>query len=179
MLSYLSVWLHFFFTHAFTFKYFNNFHKLRLFLLCFVLGFLTRKLNCIKSHNFGGKKRNVGLWLPFLHFTFQAAEGNLVISSSTDYTLTVWKDLEHKPLRQYKSQSDPIHAFDLYGSEIVTGTVANKIGVYSMADISHSPVSSTKLSSENFRGTLTSLAVLPTKRLLLLGSENGAIRLLA
>lgn len=109
----------------------------------------------------------------------KAAEGNLVISSSTDYTLTVWKDLENKPLRQYKSQSDPIHAFDLYGSEIVTGTVANKIGVYSMADISLSPVSSTKLSSENFRGTLTSLAVLPTKRLLLLGSENGAIRLLA
>uniref|UniRef100_A0A672GW46 WD repeat-containing protein 81 n=1 Tax=Salarias fasciatus TaxID=181472 RepID=A0A672GW46_SALFA len=109
----------------------------------------------------------------------KAAEGNLVISSSTDYSLTVWKDLEHKPLRQYKSQSDPIHAFDLYGSEIVTGTVANKIGVYSMADISMSPISSTKLSSENFRGTLTSLAVLPTKRLLLLGSENGAIRLLA
>ncbi|XP_041850568.1 WD repeat-containing protein 81 [Melanotaenia boesemani] len=109
----------------------------------------------------------------------KAAEGNLVISSSTDYTLTVWKDLENKPLRQYKSQSDHIHAFDLYGSQIVTGTVANKIGVYSMADISLSPVSSTKLSSENFRGTLTSLAVLPTKRLLLLGSENGAIRLLA
>ncbi|KAF3847568.1 hypothetical protein F7725_020596 [Dissostichus mawsoni] len=110
---------------------------------------------------------------------FIASDGNLVISSSTDYTLAVWKDLEHKPLRHYKSQSDPIHAFDLYGSEIVTGTVANKIGVYSMADISLSPVSSTKLSTENFRGTLTSLAVLPTKRLLLLGSENGAIRLLA
>ncbi|XP_028319657.1 WD repeat-containing protein 81 [Gouania willdenowi] len=109
----------------------------------------------------------------------KAAEGNLVISSSTDHTLAVWKDLENKPLRQYKSQSDPIHAFDLYGSQIVSGTVANKIGVYSMADISLSPVSSTKLSTENFRGTLTSLAVLPTKRLLLLGSENGAIRLLA
>ncbi|CAN9510897.1 unnamed protein product [Ophioblennius macclurei] len=109
----------------------------------------------------------------------KAAEGNLVISSSTDYSLTVWKDLENKPLRHYKSQSDPVHALDLYGSEIVTGTVANKIGVYAMADISAGPASSTKLSSENFRGTLTSLAVLPTKRLLLLGSENGAIRLLA
>lgn len=115
----------------------------------------------------------------FLLLLLQAAEGNLVISSSSDYTLTVWKDLEHKPLRQYKSQSDPIHAFDLYGSELVTGTVANKISVYSMGDISASPVSAMKLSSENFRGTLTSLAVLPTKRLLLLGSENGAIRLLA
>ncbi|XP_014838495.1 PREDICTED: WD repeat-containing protein 81 [Poecilia mexicana] len=109
----------------------------------------------------------------------KAAEGNLVISSSTDYSLSVWKDLENKPLRQYKSQSDHIHAFDLYGSQIVTGTVASKIGVYSMADISLSPVSSTKLSTENFRGTLTSLSVLPTKRLLLLGSDNGAIRLLA
>ncbi|XP_077578568.1 WD repeat-containing protein 81 [Stigmatopora nigra] len=109
----------------------------------------------------------------------KATEGNLVISSSTDYTLAVWKDLEHKPLRQYKLQSDPVHALDFYGSEIVTGTMANKVGVYSMADISFSPISSTKLSSENFRGTLTSLAVLPTKRLLLLGSDNGAIRLLA
>ncbi|KAG7264453.1 hypothetical protein CRUP_010952 [Coryphaenoides rupestris] len=109
----------------------------------------------------------------------KAAEGNLVICSSADHSLTVWKDLEQKPLRQYKSPSEPVHAFDLYGSELVTGTVANRIGVYSMADISLSPVSSTKLSSENFRGTLTSLAVLPTKRLLLLGSENGAIRLFA
>ena len=118
--------------------------------------------------------------LHLLRFFFlQAAEGNLVISSSADHSLTVWRDLEHKPLRQYKSPSEPVHAFDLYGSELVTSTVANKIGVYSMADISLSPVSSTKLSSENFRGTLTSLAVLPTKRLLLLGSENGAIRLFA
>ncbi|KAG5269199.1 hypothetical protein AALO_G00199360 [Alosa alosa] len=109
----------------------------------------------------------------------KAAEGNLVISSSSDHTLTVWKDLEQKPLHQYRSPSDPIHTFDLYTSQIVTGTVANKIGVYSMNDISASPTSLTKLSSENFRGTLTSLAVLPTKRLLLLGSENGAIRLLA
>ncbi|KAI5098934.1 WD repeat-containing protein 81, partial [Silurus meridionalis] len=109
----------------------------------------------------------------------KAADGNLLISSSTDHTLTVWKDLEHKPLHVYKTPSDPIHAFDLYGAEIVAGTVANKIGVYSMMDISASPASCTKLSSENFRGTLTSLTVLPTKRLLLLGSENGAIRLLA
>ncbi|XP_028818419.1 WD repeat-containing protein 81 isoform X2 [Denticeps clupeoides] len=109
----------------------------------------------------------------------KAAEGNLVISSSSDHTLTVWKDLEPKPLHQYKSPSEPVHAFDLYSSEIVTGTMSNKIGVYSMTDISAGPASMTKLSSENFRGTLTSLAVLPTKRLLLLGSENGAIRLLA
>ncbi|TSN39299.1 WD repeat-containing protein 81 [Bagarius yarrelli] len=109
----------------------------------------------------------------------KAAEGNLLISSSTDHTLTVWKDLEQKPLHLYRTPSDPIHAFDLYGAEIVTGTVANKIGVYSLMDISASPASCTKLSSENFRGTLTSLAVLPTKRLLLLGSENGAVRLLA
>ncbi|KAG9265213.1 WD repeat-containing protein 81 isoform X1 [Astyanax mexicanus] len=109
----------------------------------------------------------------------KATDGNLLVSSSTDHTLTVWKDLEHKPLHQYRTPSDPTHAFDLYGAEIVAGTVSNKIGVYSMLDISASPASSTKLSSENFRGTLTSLAVLPTKRLLLLGSENGAIRLLA
>ncbi|KAG6928570.1 WD repeat domain 81 [Chelydra serpentina] len=109
----------------------------------------------------------------------KAAEGSVLISSSSDHSLTVWKELEQKPLHQYKSASDPIHAFDLYGSEVVTGTVANKIGVYSMLESSALPTSTTKLSSENFRGTLTSLAVLPTKCHLLLGSDNGVIRLLA
>ncbi|NXV10238.1 WDR81 protein, partial [Cettia cetti] len=109
----------------------------------------------------------------------KAAEGNVLISSSSDHSLTVWKELEQKPLQHYKSASEPIHAFDLYGNEVVTGTVANKIGVYSMLESSALPTSTTKLSSENFRGTLTSLAVLPTKCHLLLGSDNGIIRLLA
>uniref|UniRef100_F7DT03 WD repeat-containing protein 81 n=1 Tax=Monodelphis domestica TaxID=13616 RepID=F7DT03_MONDO len=107
----------------------------------------------------------------------KAVEGSILISSSSDHSLTIWKELDQKPTHHYKSPSDPIHTFDLYGSEVVTGTVANKIGVCSMME----PPSqaTTKLSSENFRGTLTSLAVLPTKRHLLLGSDNGAIRLLA
>ncbi|NXY34554.1 WDR81 protein, partial [Pomatorhinus ruficollis] len=109
----------------------------------------------------------------------KAAEGNVLISSSSDHSLTAWKELEQKPLQHYKSASEPIHAFDLYGNEVVTGTVANKIGVYSMLESSALPTSTTKLSSENFRGTLTSLAVLPTKCHLLLGSDNGIIRLLA
>ncbi|KAG9485844.1 hypothetical protein GDO78_008757 [Eleutherodactylus coqui] len=109
----------------------------------------------------------------------KAADGNLIVSSSSDHSLSVWKELEQKPLHQFKSNSDPIHALDLYGSEIITGTVANKIGIYSLLDSSAQPNSTTKLSSENFKGTLTNLAVLPTKRLLLLGSDNGVIRLLA
>ncbi|XP_068126171.1 WD repeat-containing protein 81 [Hyperolius riggenbachi] len=109
----------------------------------------------------------------------KAAEGNLVVSSSSDHSLTVWKELDQKPLHQFKMNSDPIHALDLYGSEIITGTVANKIGIYSLLDSSAQPNSTTKLSSENFKGTLTNVAVLPTKRLLLLGSDNGVVRLLA
>ncbi|XP_015277396.1 PREDICTED: WD repeat-containing protein 81 [Gekko japonicus] len=107
----------------------------------------------------------------------KATEGNTLISSSSDHSLTVWKELEQKPLQTYKSASEPIHAFDLYGNEVVAGTVANKIGVYSLQE--PLPPSVTKLSSENFRGTLTSLAVLPTKCHLLLGSDNGTVRLLA
>lgn len=108
---------------------------------------------------------------------WQAVEGSVLVSSSSDHSLTVWKELEPKPTHHYKSASDPIHTFDLYGSEVVTGTVANKIGVCSLLE----PPSqaTTKLSSENFRGTLTSLALLPTKRHLLLGSDNGVVRLLA
>ncbi|XP_011912108.1 PREDICTED: WD repeat-containing protein 81 isoform X2 [Cercocebus atys] len=107
----------------------------------------------------------------------KAVEGSVLVSSSSDHSLTVWKELEQKPTHHYKSASDPIHTFDLYGSEAVTGTVSNKIGVCSLLE----PPSqaTTKLSSENFRGTLTSLALLPTKRHLLLGSDNGVIRLLA
>uniref|UniRef100_A0A452TW08 WD repeat-containing protein 81 n=1 Tax=Ursus maritimus TaxID=29073 RepID=A0A452TW08_URSMA len=107
----------------------------------------------------------------------KAVEGSILVSSSSDHSLTVWKELEQKPTHHYKSASDPIHTFDLYGSEVVTGTVANKIGVCSLLE----PPSqaTTKLSSENFRGTLTSLALLPTKRHLLLGSDNGVVRLLA
>ncbi|XP_004605036.2 WD repeat-containing protein 81 [Sorex araneus] len=107
----------------------------------------------------------------------KAVEGSILVSSSSDHSLTVWKELEQKPTHHYKSASDPIHTFDLYGSEVVTGTVANKIGVCSLLE----PPSqaTTKLSSENFKGTLTSLALLPTKRHLLLGSDNGVIRLLA
>ncbi|XP_042298686.1 WD repeat-containing protein 81 [Sceloporus undulatus] len=107
----------------------------------------------------------------------KAMEGNLLISSSSDHSLTIWKELEQKPLQSYKSASEPIHAFDLYGNEVVAGTVANKIGVYALQE--PLPPSVTKLSSENFRGTLTSLAVLPTKCHLLLGSDNGTVRLLA
>ncbi|KAM4795186.1 WD repeat-containing protein 81 [Rhinophrynus dorsalis] len=109
----------------------------------------------------------------------KAADGNIVVSSSSDHSLTIWKELEQKPLHHFKSNSDPIHAFDLYCNEIVTGTVANKIGIYSLLDSSTQPNSTTKLSTENFRGTLTNIAVLPTKRLLLLGSDNGVVRLLA
>ncbi|XP_061461415.1 WD repeat-containing protein 81 isoform X2 [Rhineura floridana] len=107
----------------------------------------------------------------------KATEGNMLISSSSDHSLAIWKELEPKPLQTYKSSSEPIHAFDLYSNEVVAGTVANKIGVYALQELL--PPSITKLSSENFRGTLTSLAVLPTKCQLLLGSDNGTVRLLA
>ncbi|XP_063002804.1 WD repeat-containing protein 81 [Elgaria multicarinata webbii] len=107
----------------------------------------------------------------------KATDGNVLISSSSDHSLTVWKELEQKPLQTYKSASEPIHAFDLYGNEVVAGTVANKISVYALQELLTPGV--TKLSSENFRGTLTSLAVLPTKCHLLLGSDNSTIRLLA
>ncbi|XP_059511442.1 WD repeat-containing protein 81 isoform X2 [Stegostoma tigrinum] len=108
----------------------------------------------------------------------KSAEGNVLVSSSTDHSLTIWKECDQKPFHHYRSPSDPVHTFDLHGNEIVAGTVANRIGIYSLLD-SSLPISMNKLSSENFRGTLTSLGILPTKRLLLLGSDNGVIRLLA
>ncbi|XP_069767707.1 LOW QUALITY PROTEIN: WD repeat-containing protein 81 [Narcine bancroftii] len=107
----------------------------------------------------------------------KSVEGNVLVSSSTDHSLSIWKESDPQPLHHYKSLPDPVHAFDLHGSEIVAGTVANRIGIYSLDG--SAAVATSKLSWENFRGVLTSLGVLPTKGLLLLGSDNGMIRLLA
>ena len=70
-----------------------------------------------------------------------------------------------------------MHCLDVYGSELISGTTANRIGVHTAVDV-NSSFSSTRLRSDTFKGVLTALHVLPLNRLLLLGADTGAISLL-
>lgn len=77
----------------------------------------------------------------------------------------------------YRGPTEPVHLMSLYGDELLTGTTANRVGVHT--SVSHTAsFSSTRLRSDTFRGVLTTMAVLPLNRLLLLGADNGTIRLL-
>lgn len=76
-----------------------------------------------------------------------------------------------------RGASEPVHCLNLYNKELISGTTANRIGVHTSVDVEAS-FSSTKLRSDAFKGLLTSMAILPLNRLLLLGADSGNISLL-
>lgn len=71
-----------------------------------------------------------------------------------------------------------MHCLGAYCLELISGTTANRIGVHTAIDAAAS-FSSTRLRSDTFRGVLTTMAVLPLNRLLLLGADSGTITLLS
>lgn len=72
---------------------------------------------------------------------------------------------------------EPVHCLNVYNNELISGTTANRIGVHTSIEMD-ACFSSTKLRSDAFKGLLTSMAVLPLNRLLLLGADTGNINLL-
>lgn len=64
----------------------------------------------------------------------------------------------------------------MYKHQVITATTGNKIGVHSSPNDQGS-FTSMKLRSDTFKGVLTSMAVLPLNRMLLLGADNGSIQL--
>lgn len=72
--------------------------------------------------------------------------------------------------------TEPVHCISMYKHQVITATTGNKIGVHSSPNYQGS-FTSMKLRSDTFKGVLTSMAVLPLNRMLLLGADNGSIRL--
>ncbi|XP_044733359.1 WD repeat-containing protein 81 [Chrysoperla carnea] len=100
-----------------------------------------------------------------------------LISSSLDQTVSVWNINDGKFKFHLKGATEPVHCLCCYNNELISGTTANRIGVYSAID-EKVLFSSNRLRSETFKGVLTSMSILPLNKLLLLGSDGGNICLL-
>lgn len=107
----------------------------------------------------------------------KACNRHTFVTSSFDQSMRLWNASDLKEICQFKGASEPVHCIGLYRNQIISATAGNKIGVHSSID-RHATYTSTKLHPEIFKGVLASMAVLPLNRTLLLGADNGAIRLL-
>ncbi|XP_055382745.1 WD repeat-containing protein 81 [Condylostylus longicornis] len=115
--------------------------------------------------------------------SWKATEGELlnliaindqqIISSCLDYSISVWNVNENYVQYHLKQPPEPAHCLCTNGSELVFGTPANRIGVYSDLNAHDSTYNITKLRSETIKGVMTSLAVLPLNRMVLAGTDSG------
>ncbi|KAJ8926519.1 hypothetical protein NQ314_021121 [Rhamnusium bicolor] len=106
-----------------------------------------------------------------------AYDSSTLVSSSLDQTISVWNIWDGKFKFYMRGATEPVHCLNIYNNELISGTTANRIGVHTSLDLNAS-FSSTKLRSDAFKGLLTSMALLPLNRLLLLGADTGNINLL-
>lgn len=100
-----------------------------------------------------------------------------LVSTSFDSNMKVWSVDGATEVCSLKGHTEPVHCVRFYKNQIVSATTNNKIGVHTSVDV-QANFSSTKLRSEVFKGVLTSMEILPLNRTLLLGADNGLIRLL-
>nr|XP_006817040.1 PREDICTED: WD repeat-containing protein 81-like [Saccoglossus kowalevskii] len=100
------------------------------------------------------------------------------VTSSIDHHLTVWGEdgTERAILRGI---NEPVHSISVYEDQIISATTANKLAVHSNVSGGAQLSYCNKLHSEGFKGVLVCMNTLPMNRLLLLGSDNGNIYLLA
>ncbi|XP_044759214.1 WD repeat-containing protein 81 [Coccinella septempunctata] len=104
-------------------------------------------------------------------------DNNTLISSSLDQNISVWNVPDGKFKFHMRGSTEPVHCLNIYNTELISGSTANRIGVHTSIDVDAS-FSSTKLRSDAFKGLLTSMVLLPLNRLLLLGADTGSISLL-
>lgn len=104
-----------------------------------------------------------------------AVDEKRLLSSGLDQVTAIWGANDGELVMHLKGTTEPVHCLSVHNQEVITGTTNNRIGVHSLQDSSYN---SSKLRADSFKGVLTSMAVLPLNRLLLLGSDNGTITLL-
>ncbi|KAL4239028.1 WD repeat-containing protein 81 [Mactra antiquata] len=107
----------------------------------------------------------------------RAFNRNTFLSTSFDLNMKLWSVEGSNEICSFKGHTEPVHCVRFYKNQIVSATTNNKIGVHTSVD-QQANFTSTKLRSEVFKGVLTSMEILPLNRTLLLGTDNGLIRLL-
>ena len=117
--------------------------------------------------------------------TLSALNNYQFLSTSLDQAVTVWSNPEGKfrysfPISQ---ETGPVHCVNVNGDEIIMGSTTNRV-IIRKGPMSEQPEDSNlvaynthKLKSDLIKTNLTSMKLLPMNKLLLLGQDNGAIKL--
>lgn len=77
----------------------------------------------------------------------------------------------------FRGPTEPVHSLCLHGTEMISCTTSNRIGVHCGVD-PNADFSSTRLRSDTFKGIVTSMRHLPLNQFLLVGSDSGNVALL-
>ncbi|GIY32237.1 WD repeat-containing protein 81 [Caerostris extrusa] len=121
----------------------------------------------------------IGTWLGHEGEVLQLkAFNNFFVTSSLDHSLTVWEFEDTQAKCSLKGPMEPVTSICFYGNEVISATTGNRIGLHSSTD-KNATYTSTRLRSDTFKGVLTTMALLPLNRLLLLGTDNGNVVLLS
>ena len=78
-----------------------------------------------------------------------------------------------------KVYNEPVPYLTVSESQLITSTSSNKIGIHTHIDKPTQTTNSIeKLKLDNFKGVITSHAYLPMNRMVLVGADNGDIKLI-
>ncbi|XP_014671138.1 PREDICTED: WD repeat-containing protein 81-like isoform X2 [Priapulus caudatus] len=103
---------------------------------------------------------------------------NHFVTTSLDHHMSLWSADTCLLVSMLSGQAEAVHLLGFYKNDMISGSTDNRIGVHSNLTGHGTSYSSVRLRSDVFRGMLTAMTVLPLNRLLLLGADNGTIRLL-
>lgn len=102
---------------------------------------------------------------------------NEFISTSLDQTVSVWTHPDGKFKCSLPGSQEPVQFVATNCREIITGSTANRITVRTGTSLDSVYLTS-KLRSEILKSSMSAMKFLPMNRLLLVGQENGLIRLI-
>ncbi len=84
--------------------------------------------------------------------------------------------ISKKKVSLLRGHVEPAHCLGFFKSAVISATPSNRIGVHSNVT-ADAAFAVSKLHTDVFKGVLTTMSVLTLNRLLLLGADNGSIKL--